>query len=89
MSSGVQSASAFAAIPRLVARNLVRNLPRLWAMGLALLLVFALLLLGNALLAQSTEGFRRVYTAYVTGDLTVGPAEAGIEDRLLYGHRAL
>jgi len=74
-------------LPSLIARNIHRHLHRLAAMGVVLVLVFALLLVGNALLAASTEGFRRVYTAYLTGDYTIAPA--GAESFTIFGSEAL
>lgn len=56
-------------------------------MAVVLLVVFAMLLLGNALLAASSAGFRRVYTSYLTGEYTVAPE--GAESFTIFGSEAL
>ncbi len=55
----------------LAARNVLRNLHRLAPMMLSLVLVFTLLVIGNAVLGTTINALYSVYARNVTGDLTV------------------
>lgn len=74
-------------LPKLIFLNVVRHLPRLWAMGVALIIIFALLVMGNTLLDHSSAGFRDVYAAAVTGNLTISDAAA--DGFTVFGSEAL
>src|SRR6056297_1535695 len=57
----------------LALRNVRRNLRRLAPMMFSLVLVFALLIMGNAVLNTTLDALYGVYARNVTGDLTVSP----------------
>lgn len=59
----------------LAARNVLRNLRRLAPMMLSLVLVFALLVIGNAVLGTTIDALYSVYARNITGDLTVSPKD--------------
>ena len=59
----------------LAARNVLRNLRRLAPMMLSLVLVFALLVMGNAVLSTTINALYSVYARNLTGDLTVSPRD--------------
>lgn len=59
----------------LALRNVLRNLRRLVPMILTLIIVFTLLILGNAILSTIVDSLYRVYARTITGDLTVSPSE--------------
>ncbi len=59
----------------LAARNVLRNLQRLAPMMLSLVLVFALLVMGNAVLSTTLNALYSVYARNVTGDFTVSPKD--------------
>ena len=56
-------------------RNVLRNLRRLAPMMLSLVLVFALLVIGNAVLSTTIRALYSVYARNVSGDLTVSPKD--------------
>jgi putative ABC transport system permease protein len=58
---------------QLLARNMIRNLPKLRPMILALSLSFALLYLGNAISSSINSGYSRTYQQFITADGTVAP----------------
>ena len=59
----------------LALRNVLRNLNRLAPMMLSLVLVFTLLVMGNAVLSTTINALYSVYARNVTGDLTVSPKD--------------
>ncbi|MDA3938090.1 MAG: FtsX-like permease family protein [Spirochaetia bacterium] len=59
----------------LALRNVLRNLRRLAPMMLSLVLVFALLVIGNAVLNTTITALYSVYARNVSGDLTVSPKD--------------
>ncbi|WP_319559801.1 FtsX-like permease family protein [Marispirochaeta sp.] len=54
-------------------RNVIRNFRRLGPMIFSLVLVFALLVMGNAILNTTVDALYRVFARNITGDFTVGP----------------
>jgi len=58
-------------IPSLAWRNTVRSLPKRWPLIVLLASTVALLLVGNTLFENTTEGLKRTYTHSLTGDWTV------------------
>ena len=54
-------------------RNVIRNIRRLGPMIFSLVLIFCLLVIGNAVLNTTVESLYRVYARNITGDFTVGP----------------
>src|SRR6056297_3056378 len=67
----------------LALRNVKRNLRRLAPMMFSLVLVFALLIMGNAVLNTTLDALYGVYARNVTGDLTVSPK--GEENFTVFG----
>ena len=59
----------------LAVRNVLRNMQRLAPMMLSLVLVFALLVIGNAVLSTTINELYSVYALNVTGDLTISPKD--------------
>ncbi|MEA1911554.1 MAG: FtsX-like permease family protein [Spirochaetota bacterium] len=53
-------------------RNVLRNLHRLAPMMLSLVLIFTLMVVGNAVLNSTTLALYKVYAGNISGDLTVG-----------------
>ena len=58
----------------LVFRNVLRNLPRLAPMIATLTVVFVLLVVGNAVLADSSAAFYHTFARHVAGDLSISAA---------------
>jgi len=54
-------------------RNVIRNIRRLGPMIFSLVLIFSLLVIGNAVLNTTVDSLYRVYARNITGDFTVGP----------------
>ncbi|HDQ13705.1 MAG TPA: FtsX-like permease family protein [Sediminispirochaeta sp.] len=59
------------ALLSLALRNVVRNLRRLAPMMFSIVLIFALLVAGNAVLETTVESLYRLYARHITGDLSV------------------
>ena len=57
----------------LAVRNVIRNIRRLGPMIFSLILIFSLLVIGNAILTTTVDSLYRVYARNITGDCTVGP----------------
>jgi putative ABC transport system permease protein len=57
----------------LALRNVIRNIRRLGPMIFSLVLIFILLVIGNAVLNTTVDSLYRVYARNITGDFTVGP----------------
>lgn len=74
-------------IMKLAVRNLGRNISRLRPMLVALLLAFALLLAGNAILEQTDRAFSAAYVNHVSGQVTV--SESSDDPFTLFGSDAL
>jgi putative ABC transport system permease protein len=60
----------------LVVRNVLRNLPRLRPMMVALVSAIAVLLLGNSISEAINTGYREVYTEHITGHVTLSASSA-------------
>ncbi|MFW5696121.1 MAG: hypothetical protein ACOCYB_13195, partial [Alkalispirochaeta sp.] len=58
----------------LVLRNILRNLRRLLPMIAIIVVVFAAMVVGNAILAASGSSFYRTYARQVSGDLSIAAA---------------
>lgn len=69
----------------LALRNVLRNIKRLAPMMFSIIIIFTLLIAGNAVLKKTNDSLYEVYSQHVVGDLTISPVPDGENNFTIFG----